>query len=228
MAKILVYVDEGEKARTMERKPTGHGVDLAMASNMTELAGLLKSDKDFDLVILDNVDPQSRNEIKRTIEKIKEVPVLFFDEKPEKDPAGQGKDAPVERTRDRPKAGKDREGRKAFAKQSKADEGIEAGRRFMDENFYRQMSLEEIASVAGISTSYFCRRFKQMYSLTPIGYLKELRIKRACHLLEHTNEPLAEVTGQSGFFSIPYFCREFKKIMGMPPIEYRKRHAGKK
>jgi AraC-like DNA-binding protein len=225
MAKILVYVDDSDKAQAMERKPVGHGVDLAMATSMKELSGLLRSNKEFDLVILNSVNPHSHQEIKQTINKIKDIPVLFFENTPQAQSTGGGPGLPP------PQKDAGHSGTKAPRKaptQNKADAGIESARRFMDEHFYRQMSLEEIAEVAGISTSYFCRRFKEIYSLTPIAYLKELRIKRACHLLEHTKEPLSEITRQSGFFSIPYFCREFKKNMGMPPIEYRKQHTGKR
>ncbi len=228
MAKILVYVDDSKKAEAMERKPIGHGVDLAMATSMKELSGLLQ-DKDFDLVILDSVNPQIRQELKQTITTIQDIPVLFFEESASKDPPVRPDKVPSLRGGDvPPEAGKSPDRRRTSANRSKADAGIEAARRFMDENFSRHLSLQEIASVAGISTSYFCRRFKEIYSLTPIAYLKELRIKRACHLLEHTGEHLAEITQQSGFFSVPYFCREFKKTLGMPPIEYRKKHSGRK
>lgn len=103
---------------------------------------------------------------------------------------------------------------------------LEAARRFMDENFRRQLQLSEIAARAGISAGYFCRRFRDAYCITPIMYLRNLRIAHACHLLINTDLPLANVTEQSGFFSISYFCREFHKEKGLSPIQFRRKNRG--
>lgn len=105
---------------------------------------------------------------------------------------------------------------------------LESARRYMDDNFRRPLSLDEIAAHAGISAGYFCRRFKQRFQITPIMYLRNLRIARATHLLLHTDLALAEITDQSGFFSVSYFCREFHKAKGMAPIAFRRKNTAQK
>jgi len=213
MAKIIIYSqDSGEKGG---RKAKAEGVDFTLAKEWDDLSNSLKSREDIDLVIVDASSSASQPDITRRIKKIKDIPVLYFEEtKPGDCPAG------VETSRQMP----------ASAEQSEWDEEsmddpLERARRFLDDNFKKQLTLAEIAEVADISPSYFCRKFKSRFDMSPISYLRNLRIDRACHLLERTNLPLSEITSQSGFFSIPYFCREFRKVKGISPIQYRRTRA---
>lgn len=213
MAKVLIFSEEPKKGREGEGKPSALGVDLLTASSWTELSGILQHRSDLDLLIMSGVKPDSRPEITKRISKIKDVPVLFLEERPASGPAAKtaGAAKPMMPPIPAPAPAAGRE-----------ENGLELSRRFMDENFLAPLTLEEIAKVAGISPSYFCRRFKEVLGMSPITYLKELRVNRACHLLGHTTLPLAEITAQSGFFSIPYFCREFKKTRGLSPMQFRR------
>ena len=105
---------------------------------------------------------------------------------------------------------------------------LEQARRYMDDNFHLHLTLNEIAGFGGLSAGYFCRSFKTRHQVTPITYLRNLRLARATHLLLHTELPLAAITDQSGFFSVSYFCREFHKAKGLSPIAFRRQHSSRR
>jgi len=216
MAKILIYRHRKSKG-AVERKPGGQGVDFILAHGWDDLSGRLEKDTSFDLLILDSVPPKKKPGLIKRIMKIQDIPVVFFEEK------SAGRDLTEALI---PDIG--RKLRKAEDPESaRADDPMEAARRFMDDKFRTSLTLKQIASRAGISPSYFCRKFKLCYSQTPITYLISLRIARARYLLEHTSLPLSDVTVQSGFLSVSYFCREFKKAVGTSPSKYRRKNVSK-
>jgi len=213
MTRVLIFNFGGKPE--LIRRPGGEGVDYTLAQGWSDLSGHLKEEESFDLVILDSVPRKARPRFTKRIRKIRDIPVIFFEEsRPEKKPR--------KGARGRKKAKSAKPG-KTRSRVSTADDSLERARRFMDNNFQRQLSLFEIASVAEITASYFCRRFKARFGIPPIKYLRKLRIAHASYLLENTNLPLSEVSGQSGFLSVPYFCREFNKFSGTTPIGYRRK-----
>lgn len=219
MAKVLIY--RHRKTTNHHRQPGAEGAEVTCATGWDEFAGYLTPESRFDLIILDSIPKNLRPALTKRIRMIKEVPVIYFEDSRSplkerlKRPAGEPPD---------PRAGK------AAARESKdrgktAPASLEAARQFMDGNFRRSMTLAGIAQKSGRSVSYFCRSFKEQYGVSPITYLKNLRLAHAAHLLRHTSLALPAVANQSGFFSIPYFCREFKKANGRPPIQYRQDQA---
>jgi AraC-like DNA-binding protein len=208
MANVLVYFhDNGEGV--LRSSPSGEGVDLTLARDWEDLSGRLHQGHAFDLIILEGTPPGERTEMVKRIKKIKDVPVLVFEDKKTASPAGAGAVSPPEKW-------------KETGALLRSREPLEIARQYMDDNFRSALTLEEIAKRAGISASYFCRKFKSSYGESPITYLRNLRIARASHLLEHTALPLSEISAQSGFFSVSYFCREFKKTKGHSPMQYRR------
>lgn len=93
--------------------------------------------------------------------------------------------------------------------------------RFIAENYTRDLRLEELARVAGISQFHFAREFKKMTGDSPHQYLIKLRIQRAKTLLKGTKMPLIEVGLQSGFSHQSHFTRLFHKFTGTTPQSYR-------
>lgn len=97
---------------------------------------------------------------------------------------------------------------------------------YMENNYTKQINLEDLAEKASLSTRHFGRIFKQNYHTTPIKYLIQLRIKHACSLLKESSASITKIAYESGFKDSNYFSRQFKKIMGMPPSEYKQKLAG--
>lgn len=94
---------------------------------------------------------------------------------------------------------------------------------FMLENLKQKLRLEEIAQQTELSASHFSRLFQQKTGHSPIDYFIQLKIQRACRLLDNTGWSIAEVARESGFDDQFYFSRTFRKVMSMSPATYRKK-----
>ena len=64
-------------------------------------------------------------------------------------------------------------------------------------------------------------RFKAAYGRTAIDCLKEIRLRRAAHLLTATDLPVKTIASRIGFESRSYFSRAFKDFTGIDPAGYR-------
>jgi len=86
----------------------------------------------------------------------------------------------------------------------------------------RDISVARLAAMADMSEVYLRRLFQQMYSVSPLQYIKQLRLSRAIELLESDMYPMHEVAHRVGYLSEYYFCREFKRITGLSPTKFKK------
>jgi AraC-like DNA-binding protein len=93
---------------------------------------------------------------------------------------------------------------------------------YIDDHFGEELTVADIADQAAISVSECLRCFHSTLGLTPIQYVKQLRLQRAAELLTSTNRRIADIAAQCGFQDISYFTRSFKAQEGMLPSEYRK------
>lgn len=84
------------------------------------------------------------------------------------------------------------------------------------------ITLEELASVAGMSPRYFCRAFAQITGKTPIAYLNYYRIETAGERLLMTNETITDIAMSCGFNDASYFSKIFTREKGVSPSQYRK------
>lgn len=85
-------------------------------------------------------------------------------------------------------------------------------------------SIQDAAERLGISSSYLSQYFKQQTGETLTGYVADLRIRKACSLLETTTMPLQMVSESVGYYNLNSFIRRFKQITGVTPGEYRRVH----
>jgi AraC-like DNA-binding protein len=89
-------------------------------------------------------------------------------------------------------------------------------------HYQQDISLEQMAAVANLTPSSFCRYFKKITRKTLVDVLTEFRVKHACQLLTTTDKPVADICFESGFGNVSYFNQEFKKAMGCNPLAYKK------
>jgi AraC-like DNA-binding protein/ligand-binding sensor domain-containing protein len=82
------------------------------------------------------------------------------------------------------------------------------------------ISIGDMADAAATSRSGLQRKMKQLMGVTPLDFLREARIKRACRMLTEGNRNITEVAYACGFNDPKYFSRCFKASMGCPPREY--------
>lgn len=93
---------------------------------------------------------------------------------------------------------------------------------FIQANFTRDLTLEEVAGHAGVSKSYLSRIFPEYAGKHFCSYLQQLRIERAKELLRFTDEHIYEIASKVGFWNSRYFCKVFRDTVGMTPADYRR------
>ena len=97
---------------------------------------------------------------------------------------------------------------------------------FISTHYQRPLNLTVIAQTMNYSPSYLTKIFLQEYNCTPIKYLNQIRLQKACHLLLHNPElSINQITELTGYEDQGYFSRTFKKNTGMSPLQYRKTHG---
>jgi AraC family transcriptional regulator len=83
------------------------------------------------------------------------------------------------------------------------------------------LTLEDMASVACLSTNHFLRTFKAAFHCSPHQFLTAQRIATARRLLERTELPVTEICLQVGFSSLGSFSHLFTRRVGLSPVAYR-------
>lgn len=93
-------------------------------------------------------------------------------------------------------------------------------------NFGNQITLPEVAKIANMSSTAFCRYFKERTNKTMITFLNEIRIGHACKLLiENKNMNISQICYECGFNNLTNFNIQFKKLKMMSPLEFRQRYT---
>ena len=93
---------------------------------------------------------------------------------------------------------------------------------YFNENYNRDINIEEYATSRGMSVSWFIRSFKKFTDSTPMQFIVALRVNNAQVLLETTNYSINEISKIVGYDNQLYFSRLFHKLKGFSPREYRK------
>lgn len=96
--------------------------------------------------------------------------------------------------------------------------------KFIEKNYTRPLTLQELSASVSMSPKYFCRFFSEMTHQTPMDYLNRQRIAKACIQLDTTDDSITDVAYSNGFNDLSYFIRTFKKYKGTTPGKYKKRN----
>jgi len=88
-------------------------------------------------------------------------------------------------------------------------------------HYARPIKVEELARIANLSPSQFERRFKKVFQISPTKHILNVRIRAACNLLSSTNNTIAAIALESGFYDHSHFTHNFIKMMGVSPSTYR-------
>ena len=91
---------------------------------------------------------------------------------------------------------------------------------FISKNLDKTIKNEDLANIIGVSTVYFRKLFTEVYGVSPINYVKALRIKKAKEMLKSDYGSLSDVAFSLGYSNIYDFSRDFKKHTGTPPSKY--------
>ncbi len=97
---------------------------------------------------------------------------------------------------------------------------------YIMKNFSSDLTLNEVAKIANMSTNVFCKFFKERTRKTFVTFLNEVRIGFACKLLNAGQYNISEVCYKSGFHNLSNFNRQFKRITNKTPLNYKKEIMG--
>jgi AraC-like DNA-binding protein len=92
----------------------------------------------------------------------------------------------------------------------------------IDEHYHEALTLDAVASHAGISRYHFSRIFKSCTGFSFKNYLNRRRIGAAKHLIRSEGLNASEAAFRVGYSDLSYFSRIFKRLEGMPPSVFRK------
>jgi len=92
---------------------------------------------------------------------------------------------------------------------------------FINNNYTRSLKLNEIAGMASMNSSAFCRYFKENTGKTLLQYVMEMRVGYACKLLALGEMDISQIAVECGFDSITHFNRTFKQLVNLTPTQYR-------
>lgn len=96
--------------------------------------------------------------------------------------------------------------------------------KFITENIDdTDLKIDDIAQAMGMSRSVLYGKIKNAVGMTPVDFVRHIRIMRATELLIQTDDPLSSIAFSVGFSDPKYFSKVFKKEMGIIPSDYRER-----
>ena len=88
------------------------------------------------------------------------------------------------------------------------------------------LKIDDISNEIGMSRSVLYNKVKATTGMTPIDFVRHIRIKKACEMLRNTDNTLTSISFAVGFTDPKYFSKVFKKETGIVPTEYRNRTQG--
>lgn len=113
---------------------------------------------------------------------------------------------------------------KTEVKQNYRDTYIKKTLQFIEMNYNRKISVEDMADNIGLNKNYFSTMFKSYMKMSPQNCLLNFRINKACELLKNTDFQVSDIARSVGYNDPLGFSKIFKKEKGVSPKEYRINH----
>ena len=86
-----------------------------------------------------------------------------------------------------------------------------------------ELTIDAFAEHLMLSRTIFYRKLKSIIGLTPVDFIREIRIKRAVQLIDSGEYNFSQIAYMTGFSDPKYFSKCFKKVMGVTPTEYKEK-----
>ena len=117
------------------------------------------------------------------------------------------------------------------------EEDVELSARFTSTHFQKVLAyvqdrldqtitVDQMASEAGMSPSHFARVFKETLGSTPMQYVMAFRIEQAMKMMDDPSRPLGDIALDCGFSDQAHFTRSFKQVVGQTPRAFRAAKTG--
>ncbi len=105
---------------------------------------------------------------------------------------------------------------------SKSTENTKAVIEYIERNYKKKITLDELADFTSQSVYNLAHTFKKSTGHSPVEYINNYRLSMAAKMLEDTDSTILGIAIENGFNNVSYFNRAFKSTFGMTPSEYRK------
>lgn len=96
---------------------------------------------------------------------------------------------------------------------------VKAAVAYIQKNYAKPLTIDQISAAAGFSKYYFCRGFKEITGRTVIDYLNLIRCSHARSLLASGSCNVSESAEQSGFQNLSYFSKTYRRYFGCSPSQ---------
>jgi len=235
MAYQILMVDDDADFREELRVCLG-GYTVIEAANGPEALAILKKPNAIDLVILDAVMPRiSGTEVLREIKKIKpSLAIIMLTGQSSKDIAIDALKGRADDYIEKPiNVGKFLEtvqstlaakARKGFTHTHGIHAKMSQAKQFIERNFDKKVTLEDVAGQVCLSPKYFSRIFKE---ITGQGFNEHrlfIKSRQACEFLKNSDYTVTEIANRLGYQNLESFIRMFEKINNTSPLQYRNKN----
>lgn len=95
---------------------------------------------------------------------------------------------------------------------------------YVQQRLDQTITVDQLASEAGMSASHFSRVFKETLGSTPMQFVMAYRIEQAIKKMNDAGRPLGDIALACGFADQAHFTRSFKQVTGQTPRAYRAAH----
>jgi AraC-like DNA-binding protein len=95
---------------------------------------------------------------------------------------------------------------------------------YIEENLSSSIRLQDLAGIARLSHSHFCRAFKGSLGQPAHAYVMSRRVQRAQGLMLSTGESLSQIAALCGMADQAHFCKLFRRLVGETPNAWRRAH----
>ena len=109
----------------------------------------------------------------------------------------------------------------AYSKQRESADVILPILTYINANYNKQLTLDELARKSNYSKSRFTKIFSEITGTTPIRYQNDIRLMVSCEMLSSTEFSIAYIAYTCGFNDPLYYSKFFKKKYGVTPTQYR-------
>lgn len=94
---------------------------------------------------------------------------------------------------------------------------------YMEDNIDKKISLDELCSIASMSKTSLLRHFKQDFQISPMAFLKKVRLHLACKMLRNSDKDLASIAFSCGYYDQSHFNKDFRSLLNETPKKYKTR-----
>jgi AraC-like DNA-binding protein len=95
------------------------------------------------------------------------------------------------------------------------------------DHFRETVQIRDLAEMAGLHPSHYCRKFKQLTGYNPKQYVMLCRINLAKEKMAYSDQSMKSIAHYVGYEDELYFSRVFKQITGLSPIRYSQLGSGR-